>query len=55
MTYPVAGDDLKAVCLEVLCSMLLGGLVELDAVTDSDTRYEGLLTSEKRGGGKRER
>ena len=49
LTYPVAGDDLKAVCFEVLCSMLLRRLVEFDAVTDGDTRYEGLLTSEESG------
>ena len=49
LTYPVAGDDLKAVCFEVLCSMLLRRLVEFDAVTDGDTRYEGLLTSEGLG------
>jgi hypothetical protein len=47
VAYPVAGDDLKAVCLEVLCSMLLRCLVQLDAVTHSDTRYQSLLTSER--------
>ena len=56
LTYPVAGDDLKAVCFEVLCSMLLRRLVEFDAVTDGDTRYESLLTSDglgEKGKGKR--
>ena len=42
--YPLAGDDLEAVFLEILGTVLLRELVEFDTVVHRHTRDQHLLT-----------
>ena len=42
--YPLAGDNLEAVFLEIFGTVLLRGLVEFDTVVHRHTRDQHLLT-----------
>ena len=47
--YPLAGDDLEAVFLEILGTVLVRGLVEFDTVVHHHTRDQHLLTPADKG------
>ena len=47
--YPLAGDDLEAVFLEILGAVLFRGLVEFDTVVHHHTRDQCLLTPADKG------